>query len=510
VPEPGSTDGAPPTPRRGPLWRRVIRRTAQAVAGVVLLLVIAYAWLAFRFFTGTPNVAVDYVARLNEPIEGLADDERAWPVYREAFLSLDPHDLGVVREHGAAWPGDPAWSAVEPILPAARPVLDRLSELASTRPAMGLPIGVAADAALVARGVGSQHDPPGPDVPLATAAWQTNEAVSVLRPLARLLALDARNALGDDDDARAERRIRALVTLAGHARDSRTTVDQLVSLACLGLTVDTVERAIHQGMIDGPDERLAALAGALSAYDDNGFVADFDIERWTMLDLVQRTYSDDGSGNGRLVHEGLGTVASLTRPGSRAEPSLRGPIVARVLVDRRTMESDIERIFTILRRNAQRPPWRRGPESLEGEIQRLEDGVSRFRRAPLLVFLPALGRVQPGHDRARLGRDSALAAIALARHRLRNGTFPDTLDTLVPDLLPALPIDPHSGDPLRYELRDGQPTLWSVGENGVDDGGEGPHFLTRVAPRDRGRGDLRLWPPEPREPVEIEPFGDGE
>jgi len=44
---------------------------------------------------------------------------------------------------------------------------------------------------------------------------------------------------------------------------------------------------------------------------------------------------------------------------------------------------------------------------------------------------------------ARLG-------VALERHRLARGSYPDRLDALVPDLLPKLPTDPFSGAPPEY------------------------------------------------------------
>jgi hypothetical protein len=44
---------------------------------------------------------------------------------------------------------------------------------------------------------------------------------------------------------------------------------------------------------------------------------------------------------------------------------------------------------------------------------------------------------------ARLG-------LALERHRLAHGSYPDRLDALVPGLLPGLPLDPFSGAPPEY------------------------------------------------------------
>lgn len=65
-------------------------------------------------------------------------------------------------------------------------------------------------------------------------------------------------------------------------------------------------------------------------------------------------------------------------------------------------------------------------------------------------------------------------ALALTRHRLRHGAFPDSLDALVPTFLPELPRDRMDGQPLRYRKEaDDRFTLWSIGDDLRDDGGDG-------------------------------------
>lgn len=61
--------------------------------------------------------------------------------------------------------------------------------------------------------------------------------------------------------------------------------------------------------------------------------------------------------------------------------------------------------------------------------------------------------------------------LALCVYRLQYGKLPAELSTLVAEgLLREIPIDPFDGQPVRYSRR--RQIVWSVGEDGVDDGGE--------------------------------------
>lgn len=71
----------------------------------------------------------------------------------------------------------------------------------------------------------------------------------------------------------------------------------------------------------------------------------------------------------------------------------------------------------------------------------------------------------------------ARTAIALKRYRLRHGEWPANLAALVPAFTPTPPRDWTDGQPLRYRRNaDGGFTLYSVGADGRDDGGDArPH-----------------------------------
>ena len=90
-------------------------------------------------------------------------------------------------------------------------------------------------------------------------------------------------------------------------------------------------------------------------------------------------------------------------------------------------------------------------------LQRMGDGM--------------LGRAAEAEARRRI----LITAIALERYRGKNGAYPPALATLVPEFLKTPPVDFMDGQPLRYQLAaDGHFTLYSVGLDGVDDGGKLP------------------------------------
>jgi hypothetical protein len=69
-----------------------------------------------------------------------------------------------------------------------------------------------------------------------------------------------------------------------------------------------------------------------------------------------------------------------------------------------------------------------------------------------------------------LHRQTQLAC-ALARYRLKIGSFPDNLDALVPEFITTVRADPIDGAPMRYQRNaDGGFDLWSIGPKGVPPG----------------------------------------
>ena len=75
-------------------------------------------------------------------------------------------------------------------------------------------------------------------------------------------------------------------------------------------------------------------------------------------------------------------------------------------------------------------------------------------------------------EKAEIIRQMTLSAFALKRCQLRRGNYPPELAALVPEFIPSVPRDPVNGKPLRYQLAGKTYLLYSIGDDGVDNGGD--------------------------------------
>lgn len=79
-------------------------------------------------------------------------------------------------------------------------------------------------------------------------------------------------------------------------------------------------------------------------------------------------------------------------------------------------------------------------------------------------------------QRIEISRDHARVAIALERHRLAEGRYPDTLSALVPRWLPELPANAETGHPPRYEAHP-EGNGYRLRDLGTEGAGDGPEWL---------------------------------
>jgi hypothetical protein len=122
---------------------------------------------------------------------------------------------------------------------------------------------------------------------------------------------------------------------------------------------------------------------------------------------------------------------------------------------------------------------------------------------------PAISRYFLSGLRCETDIQMTLATIALKRYSLQhNDKYPRTLDSLVPHYLDKVPFDLMGAIPLSYHLNEnGTYMLYSVGENGVDDGGDAKGKVNRATTTLAWEGNDIIWPKPatPEEAAEYDP-----
>jgi hypothetical protein len=97
---------------------------------------------------------------------------------------------------------------------------------------------------------------------------------------------------------------------------------------------------------------------------------------------------------------------------------------------------------------------------------------------------PVITRAAELDLRTRAGLELARTALAVERYRLAGGKLPERPEELVPQYLREVPSDPFDGNPIRYRRADPGYCLYSVSEDGQDNGGKEKTDVPSGAPYD--------------------------
>ncbi len=477
----------------------------------VVVLLGLYTLMGVYYATGSRNIAVDYAAVINEEAAAVPEDQRAWPVFRAAMLSIrdDPAYTEEFEAEGSDYaytsvgeliglikPGDPHWDRVDRFLSSHQ------SGLAELRRAAGMPgLGYVA---------GYYHRPEDlplfePDMSLADyerqvvaplkaefvddppMIWMVQlPHVTPIRLAAFMLDTDTLRALEAGDAETVYANLVALLGLADHADEQNTIINQLVTLSIRQLAFETLSEVLVRQPDALSSAQLTDLAHRIAAV--RIYTPDFAGERAFMLDLIQHTFTDDGAGNGhldtRLWHRYAAELSAAGEPvfvGAGDDPvfgtSLIGtaisPAAAMIVADRKDILAKVDHFYALYQADLAEPMWRQPESRADAEVEALIGGslLQKTRYFPIAVAMPALGAVRKAVERYTAYADGALTAIALELYRREQGGYPDTLGALVPRYLPEVPIDRITGGPVNYRVTDGGPVLYSFGADHDDDNG---------------------------------------
>lgn len=453
---------------------KAMTRSIKAFGVIVLLLILTYGVLAIRYFGAKPGPTVDYLARFNAAALAIPEDERAWPVYREALIEHSPRKALVDRKiNMSAHIGWRDWPETEAFLREHTAFLERVRRGASMR---GL--GYIASTRFTPE---DQLLWPGVDNAYDSSGLLSGSLIGVLLPhlgevrvMAQMLALEARLAATEGHSDRATTNLRSMIRIAEQTREIPLLINDLVAIAIVALAIEDTVRLIHDYPGLFSDTNLATLAHAFAGFPSDGQpLARFEGERMIFEDAVQRLYSLNSDGNGVLVSGAFDELMALegrVPDTTGVTDTLVGPVAAAVMADRKTALGFYNGALDGLLAWSNQPTWTRG--AYTDPVEALDNPLSRARHLLVSLIMPAFETAVRQGEHVAFVRDTALVVIAIELHRRREGRLPSTLDELVPGLLPRVPLDLFTGEPIRYRVEGDSFVVWSVGNDYIDDGGE--------------------------------------
>lgn len=413
------------------IWKsRWLRRT---VLGVVVALIARTAWLV-----GERELNRRHGER--ELAVVVAEVDATDPDWRWAALNakrrLVPDNLNsapIITKIKAATPPewDKRWTELDPAqdqLPPNVRLQDRDRRTATTN------LAAARDAVRLSRSL--KDFPFGRrDYELAPNVFDTPlPDLQHTREVARVLRWDASVAVEDEEFPRAADALVAGLNASRSVGDEPFLISQLVRLATRSIMVRALERVLAQST--RPEHlaalRLATLQQAL-AEDATEPLALYGVrgERATFDLLTERL------DNGTL------SIEKLSGSGNDDSMSLRfGWWIYRGRLPE-------DRAFCLYWFGAAVAafvlPVHEQPTAFDA-LPPVDPGEKRI----ILRFLPAVNKVAPAYWRNVAETQCAVVGIACERFRHKNARWPKALADLVPEFLPAVPLDPFNSQPLQY------------------------------------------------------------
>ena len=259
--------------------------------------------------------------------------------------------------------------------------------------------------------------------------------------------------------------IQSMLGLAGSLSKEPILISQLVCVACRALAVSTLEHVINR--TEFTDEQLVDLSQTL-------------------------VNSEDPSAMTRAIAgERCAGVSIFKMPAAQiprvADGSASPPLVVAYALYKFAGLADMDAIIYLDLMNDYIKALKLPPEQRQEAADAVDARFDKTSRIHVLlhVMMPALSRVTTIDVRAAAQLRTAQAGLAIERYRLAAGKLPDTLAELIPAYLDAVPKDPFDGKELRYKQLDTGFVVYSIGEDGSDDGG-------KEKPRKRSGSDVPI------------------
>jgi hypothetical protein len=462
-----------------------------SLAGLFFLYVMAGLWMATR----QPTVKVDYLADFNKSVQAIPENERAWPLYRDALLGMGVHQKSdwSSLETLDAKPGDANWKSLEKYLTTHADSIAKLRE-AAAKPKLGFVTTTSqvdfTDKDRELFGMKLTKEQIEHDRSLTPKdRWLISALLPDLKSLRDtgfLLAADALRAAAAGDGNTAFANIQSVLGVSKHCEETPFMVCILVADAIQ----KKARRAIQEILADYPklwsDDQLRKLAHQLVAAQVD-WRRGFQGERSCFYDSMQRIYTDNGNGDGNLAlqvsrDQNLFQLLETVTNGGDATGSMFSsagvaffalPAANIAIGGRKEMIDTYDQITDKALARLVSPYWTwAGEPSLDADVQALKSGpLHGFRHFFVLLLTPSYDKFLNQVVASDGNRDGVFIGLGLELYHREHGKWPELLAELSPRYLPTLPVDPTSGKPLHYKIVNDRPIVYSVGVDGDDDSG---------------------------------------
>ena len=329
---------------------------------------------------------------------------------------------------------------------------------------------------------------------------------NALRRLTNLLQADAMLAHRSGDEARALRRAGQILFVSRAMGHHPTLVGYIMSLGMTAQAAGLAADVAPDLSLSPPDARRAAAELVAQLLDERAMTEArhraFVGERVLQLDAVHAL--TDGGVNPMRIR---GFSSGVDDDGAAVRFAIVGRVMRPVFYENgKVMSAYMTDVIRVLPESpdwpayqAKAPPWPKGRRSTARDLL-------------LQVLLPSLDRAITLYYRCAAGRRLAATCLAARLYAAdHGGRYPEALRDLVPDYLPAVPPDPFSktGATLLYvnpAADPEKPRVYSVDENGDDNGGVEPDPRLPRRDYDRLSDEIRHLKRQPRpKPVRFPP-----
>ena len=285
---------------------------------------------------------------------------------------------------------------------------------------------------------------------LSTVLTYTQQA----RQVARILALDAHVSAHDGNFSQAKNDVLHIIALADALRYEPTLISQLVQMAIRSIAYEVLKDLTWH--CDWNADDITELQTA---------VAGLDI-RLAMLTALQ---GERGVYVSALEQTTIGPFRqSNVREGLRFFDA---------------MISGIESSWPMALEESQR---------LSTELNAMSNsGIKKLTIMGVLLLMPSMEHAISAGARAVAKQRATYLLLAARIHQLRADSIPDNLQALEGDSVSAemfqeMSRDPFNGQPLRYVNSSSTLSIYSIAENGIDDGGFCDYDEEKGPPKDAG------------------------